>query len=126
MGKVSDYDRLEAKRNVLAALTRGDELDTIVDAVVDLHVRHNTFPGEEFMRLAADALRLAEVSRDDTVDYETLLPEHLPEVDLRGKRRNRFQYAVLTAFAVPAGSSPICSTRSRTGSSSTGSSPSWH
>ncbi len=106
MGKVSDDDRREANRLALAALARGDDLDSIVVAVAELHVRHDTFPGEEFMRLAADALRQAGVSRDETVDYETLLPEHLPEVDLRGKRRGRFQYAVLTAFAVHGGLEP--------------------
>jgi len=106
MTKVSDDDRAEAKRRALAALARGDDLDAIVGAVADLHVRHNTFPGEEFMRLAADALRQAGVSRDDTVDHESLLPNHLPEVDLRGKRRGRFQYAVLTAFAVHGGLEP--------------------
>ena len=106
MAKVSDDDRMEANRRALAALARGDDLDTIVSAVADLHVRHNTFPGEEFMRLAADALRRAEVSRDGMVDYEALLPKHLPEVELRGKRRSRFQYAVLTAFAVHGGLEP--------------------
>lgn len=106
MAKVSDDDRAEANRRALASLACGDDLDTIVDAVVDLHVRHNTFPGEEFMRLAADALRHAGVSRNATVDYESLLPSHLPEVDLRGKRRSRFQYAVLTAFAVHGGLEP--------------------
>jgi hypothetical protein len=106
MGKVSDDDRAEANRRVLAALARGDDLDSTVEAVADLHVRHNTFPGEEFMRLAADALRQAGVSCDDTVDYQSLLPNHLPEVDLRGKRRSRFQYAVLTSFAVHGGLEP--------------------
>ena len=106
MAKVSDDDRAEANRRVLAALARGDDLDSIVDAVADLHVRHNTFPGDEFMRLAANALRQAGVSRDDTVDYETLLRNHLPEVDLRGKRRSRFHYAVLTAVAVHGGLEP--------------------
>jgi hypothetical protein len=106
MAKVSDDDRVEAKRRALAALARGYDLDSIVGAVADLHVRHNTFPGEEFMRLAADALRHAGVSRGDPVDYEALLPNHLREVDLRGKRRSRFQYAVLTAFAVHGGLEP--------------------
>lgn len=106
MAKVSDDDRVEATRRALAALARGDDLDSIVGAVADLHVRHNTFPGEQFMRLAADALRHAGVSRDDPVDYEALLPNHLPEVDLRGKRRSRFQYAVLAAFALHGGMKP--------------------
>lgn len=106
MGQVCDDDRVEANRRALAALAGGADLDSIVDAVADLHVRHDTFPGEEFMRLAAEALRHAGVTRDGAVDHEALLPNHLPEVDLRGKRRSRFQYAVLTAFAVHGGIEP--------------------
>ena len=36
MAKVSDDDRAEANRRALAALARGDDLDTIFEAVADL------------------------------------------------------------------------------------------
>jgi hypothetical protein len=106
VAKPSADDRAEANRRVLAALAGGDDLDVVVVAVADLHVRHDTFPGEEFMRLAAEALRRAGVSRGESLDYADLLTKHLPEVDFRGKRRSRFQYAVLTAFAVHGGLEP--------------------
>lgn len=50
-------------------------------AAFGLHVRNNTFPGEEFLYLAADALELAEIDRPDAIADVTLLADHLPEVE---------------------------------------------
>lgn len=36
-----------------------DDADQFVADIADLHVRHDTFPGEVLMELAADALALA-------------------------------------------------------------------
>jgi len=87
-------------------LSGGVDADQLVAEIADLHVRHNTFPGEVFMELAADALRTAGVQRAPGIAYRELLSKHLGEVEFRGKEHRRIQYAILTAFAVHGGLEP--------------------
>ncbi len=76
---VSDADRVEAKRLLLAWLaTRGDDLGSLQRAAFELHVQHNTFPGDEFAGLALQALEIAKVDHHDPIAYETMLTDHLP------------------------------------------------
>jgi hypothetical protein len=91
MGRPSDDDRVDALRRFLAGLSRGDDANQLVVDVADLHVRHNTFPGEVLMGLAADALDIANVERDTCIAYAELLSTHLPEVEFRGKEHRRIQ-----------------------------------
>jgi len=106
MGRPTDEDRVEALRRFLAGLLRGDDANQLVADIADLHVRHDTFPGEVLMELAADALAVAGVEREPGVAYRELLSLHLPEVAFRGKENRRIQYAVLTAYAVHGGLEP--------------------
>ena len=106
MAKPTDEDRIEATRRLLAGLVRGADANQLVVEIADLHVKHNTFPGEVFMELAADALRTAGVERSPGVAYQDLLSKHLGEVEFRGKEHHRIQYAILTAFAVHGGLEP--------------------
>ena len=106
MTKPTEEDRIEATRRLLAGLARGVDANQLVVEIADLHVRHNTFPGEVFMELAADALRTAGVQRSPGIAYRELLAKHLGEVEFRGKEHRRIQYAILTAFAVHGGLEP--------------------
>lgn len=106
MGTPTDDDRVEALRRFLGGVARGDDANQLVANIADLHVRHNTFPGEVFMELAADALGVAGAEREPGVAYRELLSLHLPEVAFRGKEHRRIQYAVLTAYAVHGGLEP--------------------
>ena len=106
MSRPTEDDRVDALRRFLVGLARGDDANQLVTDIADLHVRHNTFPGEVFMELTADALRAAGVEREPGVVYRELLPKYLPEVEFRGKEHRRIQYAVLTAFAVHGGLEP--------------------
>jgi len=106
MNRPTDQDRVEALQRFLGGLARGDDANQLSAEVADLHVRNNTFPGEIFMELAADALDLADTQRADGVVYRDLLSRHLPEVEFRGKEHRHIQYAVLTPFAVRAGLEP--------------------
>ena len=106
MGTPTDDDRIEALRRFLAGLVRGDDANQLVADIAYLHVRHNTFPGEVFMELAADALSVVGVQREPGVAYRELLSTHLPEVAFRGKEHPRIQYTVLTAYAVYGGLEP--------------------
>ena len=106
MAKPTEEDRIEATRRLLAGLVRAADANQLVVEIADLHVRHNTFPGEVFMELAADALRTAGVQRAPGIAYRDLLSKHLGEVEFRGKEHRRIQYAILTAFAVHGGLEP--------------------
>ena len=59
MKRPTDEDRVVALQRFLLGLARGDDANQLSSAIADLHLRHNTFPGEVFMELAADALDLA-------------------------------------------------------------------
>jgi len=106
MSRPTDDDRIEALGRFLIGLARGDDANQLAADMADLHVRHNTFPGEVFLELSADALETAAVERETGVAYRDLLSTHLPEVEFRGKEHRRIQYAVLTAFAVHGGLEP--------------------
>jgi hypothetical protein len=102
----TDEDCAEALRRFLVGLARGDDANQLSSEIADLHVRHNTFPGEVFMELAADALDVVGTTRSDAVVYPELLSHNLPEVEFRGKEHRRIQYAVLTPFAARGGLEP--------------------
>ncbi len=106
MSKPTNDDRIEALRRFLVGLARGDDANQLATDIADLHVRHDTFPGEVLMELTADALALAGAERDSPFVYRELLATHLPEVEFRGKEHRRIQYAILTAFAVHGGLEP--------------------
>lgn len=106
MARPTEDDRIEALRRFLAGVARGGDIDELSAEVGALHVRHDTFPGEVLMELAADALDLTGVHGRDRIEYRELLATHLSEIEFRGKEHRRIQYAVLTAFAVHAGLEP--------------------
>ena len=106
MKRPTDEDRVQSLQRLLVGLARGDDANQLSSAIADLHVRNNTFPGEAFLELTADALELVEAQRSDAVVYRDLLTQHLPEVEFRGKEHRRIQYAVLTPYAVRGGVEP--------------------
>lgn len=106
MARPTDEDHIKAKRRLLAGLAVGSDAYQLSSDIADLHVRHNTFPGEVFMELAADALHAAKITRQPGIAYRELLANHLSEVSFRGKEHRRIQYSTLTAFAVQGGLEP--------------------
>lgn len=102
----TEDDRLEALQRFLSGLAGGSNAVDLAAAISDLHPAHDTFPGEVFMGLGADALELAGVGRDDPIFYEGLLETHLPECQFRGRENRKIQYAILCSAAVRAGLEP--------------------
>ncbi|MCL1601056.1 MAG: hypothetical protein M3112_05925 [Actinomycetia bacterium] len=102
----TEEDRDEALRRVLSGLAAGDDVFEIAVSVADLHPKHNTFPGEVFMELAADALEIADATRTEPIPYEGLRETYLPECEFRGKDNRRIQYAILTSASVRGGLEP--------------------
>jgi hypothetical protein len=99
-------DGAEAVRRLLAGLARGDDVFGLAAAIEDLHPPHNTFPGEVFMRLSADALDVAGVGRDDPVPYEGLREKYLAECKFQGQKNRKIQFAVLASAAARGGLEP--------------------
>ena len=104
---IADSDRIEARRLLLAWLTAGgDDLTSLQRTAFELHVEHNTFPGDEFARVALQALEMAEVDHDEPIVYETLLVDHLPEIEFRGKENRKIRFTVMSVASLRGGLDP--------------------
>ena len=65
-------DTVTARRVLLDGLARDADIFQLVSELAPLHPRDNTFPGEVFPRLAADALDWCGASRADPLPLEGL------------------------------------------------------
>jgi len=99
-------DAVIAREVLLSGLARGFELAEMVGELEALHPRNNTFPGEVFLGLAADALAWCGASRAEPMALEGLRERFLPDFSGRGRDRRKLQFAVLAAAAVRGGAEP--------------------
>jgi hypothetical protein len=99
-------DAAAARRIVLDGLARDADLFELVAELAPLHPRYNTFPGEVFLRLAADALDWCGASRQQPLALEGIRERFLPECTFRGRENRKLQYAVLAAAASHGGAEP--------------------
>jgi len=97
---------MTARRALLDGLTRDADIFEVLSGLAPLHPRNDTFPGEVFLELAADALQWCAVSRDQPLPLEGLRERFLPECAFRGRQNAKLQYAVLAAAAVHGGTEP--------------------
>jgi hypothetical protein len=104
-------DGAEAVRRLLSGLARGENVFDLAAAIEELHPRHDTFPGEVFLRLSADALEVAGAGQDDPVPYTGLREKYLAECRFQGGRTARSSSRSWPVRQLVAGSSLICSTR---------------
>jgi hypothetical protein len=102
----AEEDAATALRALLDGLASGTDISEVLSGLAPLHPPNDTFPGEVFLRLAADALDWCGASRAEPLALEGLREQFLPECDLRGRQRARLQYAVLAAAAVRGGTEP--------------------
>ena len=93
----------EACRLLLNAVAEGSDIFDALDQIRPLHPKNNTFPGEVFMRLAAQALAAGSISPEEPIAQEGLIARHLPEATFRGRQNQKIRYAVLAAAATHAG-----------------------
>jgi len=99
-------DTVAARRMLLDGLTRDADIFDLADELAPLHPRNNTFPGEVFLHLAADALDWCGASRTSPLSLEGLRDRFLPECTFRGRQNDKLQYAVLAAAALHGGTEP--------------------
>ena len=91
---------------LLAGLARGVPLPDMIGELAPLHPPNNTFPGEVFLRLAADALAWCGASPAEPLPLQGIRERFLPEFPRRGRDRRKLQYAVLAAAAMHGGAEP--------------------
>ena len=99
-------DTATARQTLLDGLARDVGIFELVSELAPLHPRDNTFPGEVFLRLAADALDWCGASRAGPLPLEGLRERFLPECTFRGRQNKKLQYAVLAAAALHGGTEP--------------------
>ena len=104
-------DAATARRILLDELSRDAEVFDIVSELAPLHPRNNTFPGEVFLQIAADALDWCGASRADPLALEGMRERFLPECAFRGRQNKKFQFAVLASAALHGATEPDCWTR---------------
>ena len=97
---------MTARRVLLDGLARDADIFELVSELAPLHPQDNTFPGEVFLHLAADALDWCRASRADPLPLEGLRERFLPERTVRGRQNTKLQYAVLAAAAIRGGTEP--------------------
>jgi hypothetical protein len=99
-------DAATARRALLDGLADDADIFEVLGGLASLHPRNDTFPGEVFLRLAADALEWCGASRAEPLPLEGLREQFLPECAFRGRQNAKLQYAVLAAAAVHGGTEP--------------------
>ena len=99
-------DTVTARRILLDGLARDADVLELVSELTPLHPRDNTFPGEVFLRLTADALDWCRATRADPLPLEGLRERFLPGRAFRGRQNSKFQYALLAAAAIHGGTEP--------------------
>jgi hypothetical protein len=99
-------DAATARRMLLDGLARDADILELVSELAPLHPRNNTFPGEIFLRLGADALDWCGASREEPLALEGMRERFLPECTFRGRQNHKLQFAVLSAAALHGGAEP--------------------
>ena len=102
----TSQDAATARRILLDGLVRDADIFDIVSDLAPLHPRNNTFPGEVFLHLAADALDWCGASRADPLALEGMPERFLTECTFRGRQNKKLQFAVLAAAALHGGTEP--------------------
>jgi hypothetical protein len=102
----TDQDGAEAVRRLLSGLARGENVFDLAAAIEELHPRHDTFPGEVFLRLSADALEVAGAGQDDPVPYTGLREKYLAECKFQGRENRKIQFAILASASARGGIQP--------------------
>jgi hypothetical protein len=93
-------DRSDAVRLVLAGLASGQDFDPIIDQLGALHIRNNTFPGEELLELASDAIDESGATAAEPIEFEKLRERFLPEHRFSGKNQHYKSKWALSAAAM--------------------------
>ena len=92
-------DAATARRMLLDGLAGGKDIFEVMTGLAPLHPRYDTFPGEVFLLVAADALGWCGASQANPAPLEGIRERFLPECSFRSRENRKFQFAVLAAAA---------------------------
>ena len=84
-------DAVTARQILLDGLARDAEIFELLSELAPLHPRDNTFPGEVFLHVAADALNWSGASHADPLPLEGLRERFLPERTFRGRQNTKLR-----------------------------------
>ena len=99
-------DARDAADRLLRAMQADDDIFDALDDIGPLHPKNNTFPGELFLALAAQALAEGGVSPAQPIGEAGLIETHLPECEFKGRDNHKIRYAILAAAAIHGGVQP--------------------
>jgi hypothetical protein len=103
----TDDDRRTVIETALSGLARGDDLGDIAARLAPLHPRHNTFPGEVLLDLAADAIDVSGATRQSPLEFEGIRDRYLPEAVAHTKaQHHKSKYALRAAAMLHGGVDP--------------------
>lgn len=91
----------------MSGLADGHELGDIASQIGPLHPRHNTFPAEVFLEVAADAIEISGASRQHPIEMEDIAKRFLPDRRSRSKtHRFKLDFALRAGAMTRAGIQP--------------------
>jgi hypothetical protein len=96
----TDGDRDQAIEIALNGLAHADEVSEIAARLAPLHPRHDTFPGEVLLDLAADAIGVAGATRQSPLEFEGLRARYLPDGTAHTKAQHHKSTFALRAAAM--------------------------
>ena len=100
-------NRSDAIRIALAGLASGVPSEEILSKLGALHIRHNTFPAEELLELASDAIEESGVTPADPIDCEGVRERFLADYPFSGKtQHHKSKYAISAAGMIHGGVYP--------------------
>jgi hypothetical protein len=102
----TEEDEREAVQRLLVGLSSGQDVFGLSATIADLHHKNDTFPGEVYIRLAAEVLADTSAAGAGPIGYEGLREVHLEEFEFRGRENRKFQYAVLCSASLAGGLEP--------------------
>jgi hypothetical protein len=99
--------RSDAIRIALAGLASGVPSEEILSKLGALHIRNNTFPAEEFLELASDAIEESGATPADPIDSEGIRERFFADDPFSGKtQHHKSKYAVSAAAMIHGGVYP--------------------
>jgi hypothetical protein len=103
----SEEDYGTAAHLGLLGLSADQDFDEVMDGLVSIHPKNNTFPAEVLLELAAEAIAESGASPTEPIQYEGIRDRYLPEFTFRGKsQQHKSHYALMAAAMIRAGVYP--------------------
>jgi hypothetical protein len=103
----TSQDRSDAIRISLTGLASGEPSEEILSKLGALHISHHTFPAEELLELASDAIDVSGATPANPIDCEGIRERYLAYHPFSGKTQHyKSKYAISAAAMIHGGVYP--------------------